>query len=107
MRIGGVPASRAQTIKGVCACLTDVRKGKSVRLIDKEELLKKQAITYDYNGYKVGIIKVTDVAEAPEVPAVTPVRCKDCKYADVFFHCGYMKMWMTENDFCSRGVPLE
>ena len=81
-----------------------------MRLIDKEELLKKQAITYDYNGYKVGIIKVTDVAEAPEVPAVTPVRCKDCKYRQDDDFCGgrgWPAQLVPDDGYCDRGARMD
>lgn len=36
-------------------------------LIDRDELLKKQTTYYDYNGEKVGVVRVSDIVEAHEV----------------------------------------
>lgn len=35
------------------------------------------------------------------------VRCKDCKYADEYHHCGKIKWWNELNDYCSKGERKE
>ena len=48
---------------------------------------------HEYVGKKLDLVEV--------------VRCKDCKYADVFHHCDRVKFWTSGNDFCSRGERRE
>jgi rubrerythrin len=36
-------------------------------LINREALLRKQRSYYDYNGEKVGVVRVSDIVEAPEI----------------------------------------
>ena len=85
----------------------DARKGKNVSLINREDLLRKQAITYDYNGFKLGIVRVSDIVEAPEVKNPEVIRCIDCKHFDtVCSYCLRIRDWMTPDDYCSRGEPL-
>lgn len=64
-------------------------------LINREDLLKKQCSYYDYNGEKIGVVRVSDIVEMPSaeperktvlissqptVDAVQVIRCKNCKY---------------------------
>ena len=54
-------------------------------LIDRGELLKHQTVYYDYNGEKIGVVRVSDIVEAPGVEAPPKVaylcdrksKCKD------------------------------
>lgn len=33
------------------------------------------------------------------------VRCKDCMYADSYYHCTWANFWGTADDYCSRAKP--
>ena len=35
------------------------------------------------------------------------VRCRDCKYADGYYHCDRVTHWNTGEDYCSRGVKRD
>ena len=43
----------------------------------------------------------------PEAEWATVTRCKDCKYADEYFHCSYTTWWNSPNDFCSKAERRE
>ena len=45
-------------------------------LINREELLKHQRTYYDYNGEKIGVVRVTDIVEAPDA-GITWVPMKE------------------------------
>lgn len=30
------------------------------------------------------------------------IRCKDCMYADSYYHCTWVNFWGTADDYCSR-----
>ena len=34
---------------------------------------------------------------------VPVVRCKDCRFADAYYHCVYTNFWESAEDYCSRG----
>ena len=42
-------------------------------LINREALLRKQRSYYDYNGEKVGVVRVSDIVEAPEAERKTGI----------------------------------
>ena len=33
------------------------------------------------------------------------IRCKDCLYADSYYHCIWANFWGTADDYCSRAKP--
>lgn len=77
------------------------------RLIDADDVLKvlcrelchPGAICPD--GYCVEMReKLKDV---PTADAVSIVRCKDCRFADAYYHCVYTNFWESAEDYCSRG----
>lgn len=39
-----------------------------------------------------------------DLPPAQPglIRCKNCKYADEYYHCSYTTWWNSPDDFCSR-----
>ena len=42
--------------------------------------------------------------EMPKVAdTVEVVRCKDCRFADAYYHCVYTNFWENAEDYCSRG----
>ena len=41
--------------------------------------------------------------DLPAVDAVPVVRCKDCRFADAYYHCVYTNFWESAEDYCSRG----
>lgn len=43
------------------------------------------------------------IDEAETIDAVPVVRCKDCKYADKYYHCTMVNWYQRGYDFCSRG----
>lgn len=38
-------------------------------------------------------------------PLIEIVTCKDCGYADEYYHCKYTEWWNGNADFCSHGIP--
>ena len=38
-------------------------------------------------------------------PLIEIVTCKDCEYADEYYHCKYTEWWNGNSDFCSHGIP--
>ena len=53
-------------------------------LIDRKELLKHQTVYYDYNGEKIGVVRVSDIVEAQAVEQPPKVvylcdRKKECR----------------------------
>ena len=40
-----------------------------------------------------------------DCPLIEIVECKDCEYADEYYHCKYTEWWNGNSDFCSHGIP--
>lgn len=43
--------------------------------------------------------------EGNDCPLIEIVTCKDCEYADEYYHCKYTEWWNGNSDFCSHGIP--
>lgn len=86
--------------------------GRSIRLIDKDELLRtlEQDINVSVTGAEnMEAVKrclqevLDDVRNSPEVDAVTVTRCKDCEcWRGNGKYCDY-DMSGLEDDYCSWG----
>lgn len=54
-----------------------------------------------------GQINITFWAEIGKIidnaPSIDIVRCKECVYADKYYHCNYMTTWNKADDYCSYG----
>ena len=54
-----------------------------LRLIDADELMEKSWDADCRIGY-VQVVDVGDILEAPTIDAVEVVRCRDCKYYEIY-----------------------
>lgn len=80
-----------------------------MRLIDADKLKQDVLEWKDCpNGYSDTYDKariISGIDEAPTIDAVPVVRCKDCMYADSYYHCTWANFWGTADDYCSRAKP--
>lgn len=61
-----------------------------------------------FRGAKVSpSVKETMFAYLDSAPHIDIVRCKECKWADKYYHCNYMTTWNKPDDFCSYGERSE
>ena len=44
-------------------------------------------------------------ADYEHCPLIEIVTCKECEYADEYYHCKYTEWWNGNSDFCSHGIP--
>ena len=62
---------------------------KYIELIDKYIIHQNEDMNYNPPSYEwadnMGVL----------------IRCKDCKYADAYNHCGFLNKWTSDNDYCS------
>ena len=73
------------------------------RLIDANELKKKQTVLWDEALGFSDCVLIEDINNAPTVDAVEVVRCKDCKHYSPWESCD---VWHTDpnpEDFCGSG----
>lgn len=68
------------------------------KLIDAEGLAIDLIHSMDY---------CDDILEIVERQPEAIVRCKDCKYADIFHNCDRVSWWGSADDYCSRGQRKE
>ena len=52
-------------------------------------------------------IKSVRIAEHMNKAIPKVIHCKECKYADAYFHCQYVSFLNKPNDYCSRGEEKE
>ena len=89
-------------------------KGKNMRLIDADELLK--IVNENFSGHPSDWVLRKIFEEWHTVDAVPVIRCKDCIY---YYPAEYDKkgntclllreminapLWVKEDDYCSKGV---
>ena len=85
------------------------------RLIDANEIKKREKDVVLANGAKHRCFDTTMLSEIPTVDAVPVVRCKDCEYGEpngqygckCYHHKLYETHEMSPNDFCSKGKRRE
>lgn len=79
------------------------------RLIDADALADNIAVLFERNQALIEewlMYHVEDaIDEAPTIDAVPVIRCKDCMYADSYYHCTWVNFWGTADDYCSRAKP--
>lgn len=74
-----------------------------MRIIDAEKLWLTTEYTEDGKVHKY--YEQFEVDNAPTIDAVPVIRCKDCMYADSYYHCTWTNFWGTADDYCSRAKP--
>lgn len=83
----------------------------ALRLIDKDEILKRKADVYDKNGHLLLAVPTGEIWAAKTVDAVPVVRCKDCDNwyggdcgdAEQWHSCSLDALLRQGNWFCAGG----
>lgn len=74
-------------------------------LIDRQAAI--EALKDEWAGVPVYYLCGEDIFEYSKfriesLPSAEPeiIRCKDCKYADEYYHCEYMTTWNIGDSYC-------
>ena len=76
------------------------------RLIDVDEIKKREKDVVLANGAKHRCFDTTMLYELPTVDAVPVVRCKDCKW-QITVYCPMPTWEQKDNHYCYKGERKE